>query len=173
LFIYVFSESQSSDDYKTSDRDQPSSSSTKKRKVLSMAEYVGSKQPKSSLPSTVNSTQNTLTDTQIKEIYAEFNAKCEELVASAPNLAKNVNKKLTQNETTNSNRNDFIANGHNLKITTNEQHKDIWAEEEDDDDDNNHDSDHDHHTQHITTQSQPIKNNQIVNNNHINTQQVE
>ncbi len=86
------------------------------------------------------------------------------MVASAPNLAKNVNKKLTQNETTNSNRNDFIANGHNLKMTINEQHNDIWAEEEDDDDD----TDHDHHTQ-----SQPIKNNQIVNNNHINTQQVE
>ncbi len=165
MFFYVFSESQSSDDYKTSDRDQPSSSSSaKKRKVLSIAEYVGSKQPKSSLPSTVNSTENKFTDTETKEIYAQFNAKCEELVASAPNLAKNVNKKLTQNETTNSNRNDFIANGHNLKMTINEQHNDIWAEEEDDDDD----TDHDHHTQ-----SQPIKNNQIVNNNHINTQQVE
>jgi hypothetical protein len=87
------------------------------------------------------------------------------LAASAPDLATNVNKKLIQNNTTNSNRTDLIANGHHLKMITNEpqktKHDDIWEEEDEDDDDS------DHHTP-----SPPVKNKQTLNNNHVNTQQV-
>ncbi|CAF2393329.1 unnamed protein product [Rotaria sp. Silwood2] len=172
----TLSESQSSDEFKHSDRDQ--SSSIKKRKVLSLAEYVVNKKPMPSSLPTVDSTQDKLTDTQIKEIYAQFDATFEELAASAPDLANNVNKKLKQNDTINNNRNDFIANNHNLKIATIEQPKtkynDIWAEEDDDDDDDDDEDDNDnvHHKQEITKKSQPIKNKQIVNNNNLDSQQV-
>jgi len=92
------------------------------------------------------------------------------LAAKAPDLANNVNKKLIQKDLTNSNRNDFIANGQNSKITIIEKQKikqeDIWEEQEDDDDDNDY-------KQPIIKQSQPIENNQIVNNNNkSNSQQV-
>jgi hypothetical protein len=164
--LILFSESQSSDEYKNNDRNQ--SSSIKKRKVLSIAEYVGSKKPisSSSSSSTVDSTENKLTDTQIKEIYAQFNSNIEELAAQAPDLANNVNKKLTQKDLITSNRNDFIANGQNSKITIIEKqktkHDDIWEEEEDDEDD---DDDY--------KQSQSIKTNQTSNKNNSNNQQVQ
>ena len=112
-----FSESLSSDDYQNSDRDQ----STKKRKVVSMAEYVANKKPKSSPPSSVDSTQNKFSDTEIKEIYTQFNAKCEELVASAPNLTNSINQIVTSNGTMNSNRKDIVANGHAPKVIAKEQ----------------------------------------------------
>ncbi|CAF0822412.1 unnamed protein product [Rotaria sordida] len=177
----ALSESQSSDEFKHSDRDQSSStSSVKKRKVLSLAEYVVSKKPIPSSLSTVDSTQNKLTDNQIKEIYAQFDAKYEELAASAPDLANNVNKKLKQNDKINNNRNDFIANNQNLKKTTIEQPKtkynDIWAEEDDDDDDDDDDDkdddDNAYHKEEITKKSQPIKSKQTMKNNNLNIQQV-
>jgi hypothetical protein len=162
----TLSESQSSDEYKNGDQDQ-SSSSVKKRKVLSLAEYVGSKKPATTSSSTVNSTDNKLTDTQIEEIYAQFNANGEEFAATAPALADTVNKKLTQ-----SNRNDIIANGLNSKMIINEKqktnHDDLWEEAEDDDDDddvvvNDHQ---------IIKSSEPVKNTPIVINNQFNTQQM-
>jgi hypothetical protein len=149
----VLSESQSSDEYKNGDRNQ-SSSSTKKRKVLSIAEYVNNKKPTTSS----SSNEKKLTDTQIEEIYAQFNANGEEFAAIAPVLADDVNKKLTQKDLTNSNRNDFIANGHNSKMTVMEKPKikreDIWAEDEDDDDDDD--------KQQIIKQSPPVKSNEQV-----------
>jgi len=92
------------------------------------------------------------------------------LAAKAPDIANNVNKKLIQKDLTDSNRNDFIANGHNAKMTIIEKQKikqeDFWEEEEDDDDDDND------YKQPIIKQSQPIENNQTVNNNKSNSQQV-
>jgi len=170
LLFNPFSESQSSDEYRSGE-----SSSIKKRKVLSLAEYVGNKKPISSLSTTVDSTEKKLTDTQIKEIYAEFNANIEELAAKAPDLANNVNKKLTQKDLINSNRNGFIANDHNTKTTLIEKPKikndDLWEEEEDDSDDD--DNDNTNYKQQIIKQSQPVKNNQIMNNNKSNSQQVQ
>jgi hypothetical protein len=94
------------------------------------------------------------------------------LAAKAPDLANNVNKKLIQKDLTNSNRNDFIANGQNSKIPIIEKQKikqeDIWEEQEDDDDDDDND-----YKQPIIKQSPPIENNQIMNNNNkSNSQQV-
>ncbi|CAF3459841.1 unnamed protein product, partial [Rotaria sp. Silwood2] len=43
---------------------------------------------------TVESTQDKLTDTQIKEIYGEFDGTFEELAGSARDVANDVNKKL-------------------------------------------------------------------------------
>jgi hypothetical protein len=153
LISDLCSESQSSDEYKNGDRNQ-SSSSTKKRKVLSIAEYVNNKKPTTSS----SSNEKKLTDTQIEEIYAQFNANGEEFAAIAPVLADDVNKKLTQKDLTNSNRNDFIANGHNSKMTVMEKPKikreDIWAEDEDDDDDDD--------KQQIIKQSPPVKSNEQV-----------
>ncbi|UJR35246.1 hypothetical protein I4U23_028010 [Adineta vaga] len=128
---HSLSESHSSDDGKPNDRNQ--SSSVKRRKVLSLAEYTAHKKPTSTV---VNSTQSELSKTEIEEIYAQFNAKYDELAASAPQISKDVNKIITRNNS----RNDAIANGHltkpiinnNQKIT---KQKDIWAEDEDDDDD--------------------------------------
>ncbi|CAF0847869.1 unnamed protein product [Adineta steineri] len=170
------SESQSSDDYKNSDHDQPtsssSSSSNKKRKVLSIADYVGNKKPKPSALSTDNSTQNTLTDTQIKEIYAEFNAKCDEVVANAPKL---VNPILTKNGTTNSIRNDTIVNNTHLKIPIIDQKSvkktGFWEDEEEDDDDDD-DNDKNHHKQQIIPQSRQLQTKLIVNKNDHSIQQV-
>jgi hypothetical protein len=149
LFSYPFSESQSSDDNKIDDRDRPSSSSTKKRKVLSFAEYVGSKKTVSSASSTIDSTQNKLTDTQIEEINAQFNANMKDLAASATDLAKNVNKKLTQKDKTNIN---VISDNHHSQPAIIEQqkpnHSDFWDVEDDDDDEQ---------------QAQPVPNNSNLN----------
>jgi hypothetical protein len=82
----------------------------------------------------------------------------------APEVANTVNKKLIQ-----SNRNDFIANGQNSKLITNDKqitkHDDIWEEAEDDDDDDIAD---DHYKQQIVKPSEPVKDTPIINN----TQQV-
>jgi len=87
------------------------------------------------------------------------------LAAQAPDLANNVNKKLTQKDLITSNRNDFIANGQNSKMTIIEKqktkHDDIWEEEEDEDDDNDY------------KQSQPIRTNQTTKKNNSNSQQVQ
>ncbi|CAF1463871.1 unnamed protein product [Rotaria magnacalcarata] len=173
IHLNQLSESQSSDELKNGDRDQLSS---KKRRVLSLAEYVSSKKSIPTTSSTVDSVPNPFTDTQIEKIYAEFNAKCNELAASAPDLATNVNKKLKQVDPINNNRNDFIANSQNLK-TTNEQPKtkynDIWAEDEDDDDE---DEDKDvgdvnvPHKQEITKPSLPVQDKPITKHNNVNTQ---
>jgi len=93
------------------------------------------------------------------------------LAAKAPDLANNVNKKLIQKDLTNSNRNDFIANGQNSKMPIIEKQKikqeNFWEEDDDDDED-----DDDNYKQNIIKQSQPIENNQIMNNNKSNSQQV-
>jgi hypothetical protein len=125
--IYFCSESQSSDD-------------NKKRKVLSLAEYLESKKHVLSSSLTFNSTQKKLTDTQIEIINAQFKATTEKLTASASDLANIVNKNLIE------------INKINKKSII-EQNKskfnDLWAEDDDDDDSN---------TQSPMTQSRTVNN---------------
>ncbi len=94
------------------------------------------------------------------------------MAAKAPDLANNVNKKLIQKDLTNNNRNDFIPNGQNSKMPIIEKQKikqeDFWEEDDDDEDDDNNNN----YKQNIIKQSQPIENNQIMNNNKSNSQQV-
>lgn len=130
--FYFSSQSQQSNDSKTDDRNQ--SSSIKKRKVLSFAEYLGSKKP--IIPtssSNIDPIENHITDTEAQKIYAEFDAKCKELVAKVPDLVNNVDKKLRQN--------DINVNSHLVKKPIAEEqinkHDDLWAEDDDDDDDIN------------------------------------
>lgn len=122
------SASQSSDEYRNGDGDQ---SSTVKRRKITMADYIGSKK---STATVVQSTEDKLSDIQIEEIYAQFNANGSGLAAMAPDLASTVNKKLTQ-----SNRNEFIAHDQTIKTSIGEKvqtnHDDIWQEDDDDDDD--------------------------------------
>lgn len=117
---FFFSESQSSND-------------NKKRKVLSLAQYLENKKHVLSPSSTVNSIQNKLTDTQIRIINAQFKATTEKLAASAPDLTKTIDKSLTEADKSN-NRMDLI-----IKRPVIQQSKtklqDLWTEEEDDDDD--------------------------------------
>jgi hypothetical protein len=125
--IYFCSESQSSDD-------------NKKRKVLSLAEYLESKKHVLSSSLTFNSTQKKLTDTQIEIINAQFKATTEKLTASASDLANIVNKNLIEIDKIN-------------KKSIIEQNKskfnDLWAEDDDDDDSN---------TQSPMTQSRTVNN---------------
>jgi hypothetical protein len=140
------SESQSSDD-------------NKKRKVLSLAQYLESKKHVVSPSSTINSTQKKLTNTQIEVINAQFKATTEKLTASAPDLAHIVNKNLIQTDKVNTNRTEGInkkPNGEQLKTTVN----DLWAE--DDDDDNNDE---------MNTQSQ-ITQSRTVNSSSVHIQKV-
>lgn len=176
LNVHVFnssSESQSSDDFKSIDGGQ--SSSTKKRRVLSLAEYVGNKKPIVNSSITTDVTEEKFTDTQIKEIYAQFDAKCEEVAASVPNLAINVNKKLKQADIIIPNRNDIMANGHSFKAPVDEQPKtkynDIWAEDDDDDDDSDN-AISSRTEQKIIKQPQPVKNKQSIKHHNLDTQQV-
>ena len=130
--------------------ESPTSDETKKRKVLSLAQYLETKKhvspstkssSSSSLTTATTTTallndtrQNKLTDTQIEIINAQFKATTEKLTASVPDLAKIVNQTLIESEKRSDNRLDSI-----VKRTTVEQSKpkvnDLWAEEEDDDDD--------------------------------------
>ena len=106
----VFSESQSSED-------------NKKRKVLSLAQYLESKKHVLSPSLTINSTQKKLTDTQIEVINAQFKATTEKLTASVPDLASIVNKNLIQTDKVN--KKPIIE----LPKTNN---NDLWAEDDDD-----------------------------------------
>ncbi|CAF0876840.1 unnamed protein product [Adineta ricciae] len=131
--------------------ESPTSDDTKKRKVLSLAQYLETKKhvsrsTKSSSSLSLTTTtaflnetrQNKLTDTQIEIINAQFKATTEKLTASVPDLAKIVNKTLIETEKRIDNRLDSIA-----KRTNIEQPKpkvnDLWAEEDDDDDDDDDD----------------------------------
>lgn len=168
----TLSESQSSDEYKSNDRGQPSSS-TKKRKIISLAEYTGIKKPvvasttTENASVTVESNDSKLTNTEIEQIYAQFNANGKEFVAKAPvTLTQDLSRKLKKPDIMPSNRNGFIANGHVTKSSTNDKSKtnndDFWNEISDDDDD---DEDVDSHPKkQVIAQSQPVKNNRPVSN---------
>ena len=126
---------------------------------------------KKSIPSTTltfnDSIQNKLTDSQIKEIYAQFNANGEELVANAPDLPNDVNKKLN---TKHEQQNNFNANNHHLKTTSINQPKyDFWEEDEDEDDDDDDDTDR---KQVINHQSQSVKKKQTTIMNNLDIQPV-
>ncbi|CAF0829761.1 unnamed protein product [Rotaria sp. Silwood1] len=117
------SESQSSDD-------------NKKRKVLSLAQYLENKKHVLSPSSTINSTHNKLTDVQIEIINAQFKATTEKLTASAPDIDNILNQNSIQTDKLNNNRIDYI-----VKRPIIEQQKtkfnDLWTEDDDDDDDIN------------------------------------
>ncbi len=113
--MLLSSESQSSDD-------------NKKRRVLSLAQYLESKKPILSPSSTINLTRKRLTDSQIDLINAQFQATTEKLTATASNLT-----------TTSLLETDKINHNPILKKPRIEQTKpksiDLWAEDDDDDDD--------------------------------------
>ena len=120
----------------SADRGHDSSAPTKKRKVLSLSEYKSNKQPASS--TATNSTEEELTETQIQEIYARFNANIEGLAVNAPDLANHVNKKLTQKGSVSNNRLGLALTDPRLHLTTEpskSKAKGIWDEDEDDDED--------------------------------------
>ena len=89
LFIHVFilcsvfSQSQLFDD-------------NKKRRVLSLAQYMENKKPVISSLLTTNSTEKKLTDSQIATINAQFKATTEKLTACVPDLTMILNESLTE-----------------------------------------------------------------------------
>jgi len=143
-----------SDNVTNSISESQSSDDNKKRKVLSLAQYLESKKYVLSPSSTMNSTQNKLTDTQIEVINAQFKATTEKLTASVSDLTNIVNKNLIQTDKINTNRNDSVD-----KKSIIEQPKskfnDLWAEDDDDDDDN------------INTQSQMTQSRTVNSSLHI------
>lgn len=151
LFIYLFfSESQLCDD-------------NKKRKVLSLAQYLESKKPILSPSSTMNLTQNKLTDIQIEVINAQFKATTEKLTATASDLANIVNKNLIETEKiNNNNNNNSIRTDFIIKKSIIEESKsklnDLWTEDDEDDDNNNN---------HIHSQSEMIQSRTVNSNLHI------
>ena len=95
----------------------------------------------------MDSAEEKFTDTQMKEIYAQFNANTvEKMAVNAPSLAKNVDKELNRTDPLLSNRNSFVASGVGSKATTVDpsQHqkkvKSFWDEEDEDEDDDNNDT---------------------------------
>jgi 7-cyano-7-deazaguanine synthase in queuosine biosynthesis len=108
--LFFSSESQSSDD-------------NKKRKVLSLAQYLESKKHLLSTSLTLNLTQKKLTDTQIEIINAQFKATTEKLTATASDL---VNKNLIEIDHTSILKKPIIEQ-------TKSKFNDLWTEDDDDD----------------------------------------
>ncbi|CAF2376435.1 unnamed protein product [Rotaria sp. Silwood2] len=132
----TIAENKSNSDRRNSDEISESQSfdDNKKRKVLSLAQYLENKKHVLSPSSMINSTQHKLTDIQIEIINAQFKATTEKLTASAPDIADILNKNSIQTDKVNYNRIDFIG-----KKAIIEQQKtkfnDLWTEDDDDDDD--------------------------------------
>ncbi|CAF1317533.1 unnamed protein product [Rotaria sordida] len=128
-------ENKSNDNRRNSDEinESQSSDDNKQRKVLSLAQYLENKKHVLSPSSTINSTQNKLTDIQIEIINAQFKATTEKLTANVPDLTDILNKNSIQTDKINNNRIDSIG-----KRPIIEQQKtkfnDLWTEDDDDDD---------------------------------------
>ena len=146
-----------STEIKREENESQTTDDQKKRKVLSLAEYLQTKKHVLSPSSTLNSSQNQLTDRQIKVINAQFRATTEKLTANANDLANIVNKSLIEPEKPSSRlqipSNSSQINSQQSKIN------DFWAEDDDDDydDDNNDESPNNIHSQ--ISQSRTVNNN--------------
>lgn len=118
----------------------------KKRRVLSLAQYMESKKHVLSSSSSSNSIHRRFTDNQIEVIHAQFQATTEKLTANASDLANIVNKNLINDD-----KPQLLRNDSSNKRSIIEQPKsignDLWTEDDDDDDDG-HDN---------TTQSQILQ----------------
>ncbi|UJR10594.1 hypothetical protein I4U23_014791 [Adineta vaga] len=146
---------------------------SKKRKVLSLAQYLETKKhvlPSSSSSlslSRSNSTrQNQLTDTQIEVINAQFKATTEKLTASVPDLAKIVNKTLIETDKKSDNRLDSIVKKMSVEQPESKV-KDLWAEDDDDDDDDDNNNSDD-----INVQSEMLESKTVNSNDRFHIQKV-
>ncbi|CAF5207339.1 unnamed protein product [Rotaria magnacalcarata] len=112
------------------------SDDNKKRKVLSLAQYLENKKHVLSPSSMMNSTQNKLSNMQIEIINAQFKATTEKLTASAPDLTKILDKNLIETDEINNSRIDFTVRRPAIQQKDTKFH-DLWTEDDDDDDDLN------------------------------------
>jgi hypothetical protein len=109
--------------------------------VLSVSEYLSSKKP---TLKTNQQTENTLTEEEVEQIKAQFNANLEKIPTTAPSAALDVNKRSSQSDRFPTHRQELVTKDHRAKVSTQygaSKQSSFWDTDDDNSDTNDGTSD--------------------------------